>query len=165
MYIFKSNVDCFLQNRQGERMKTLYTAFEGVNNISCQLVTAINKESLFLTNSFQGIERDIGDPCPDYDTVVMFGVDKALVNCIRIEGCADHNGETICSTYDIKLLEQKINQAKIPYNISYKPTKYLCNFAYWYMLHKISNTIFVHIPSIGRMTPDFMKILIEFFRN
>ena len=146
-------------------MKTLYTAFKGANNTACQLVAAINKESLFLTNSFQGIKRDIGDTCSNYDTVVMFGVDKTLADCIRIEGCAEYNGETLCSTYDIKLLARKIDQAGIEYNISYKPTKYLCNFAYWHMLHKISNTIFIHIPSIGRMTPDFMKILIDLFRN
>ncbi|MBR5540007.1 MAG: hypothetical protein IKU56_01330 [Clostridia bacterium] len=146
-------------------MKTLYTAFKGKNNTSYQLVAAINGESLLLTNSFQGIERDIVDLCSNYDAVVMFGVDKTLVNCIRIEGCAEHNGETICSSYDIKLFAQKIIRAKIPHNISYKPTKYFCNFAYWHMLHRVPNTVFIHIPSIGRMTPDFMKILIDLFRN
>lgn len=146
-------------------MKTLYTAFKGVNNTSCQLVTAINRESLLLTNSFQGIERDIGDFCFHHDAVVMFGVDKSLANCIRIEGCAEHNGETICSTYDINFLVQKINEVKVSYHISYRPTRYLCNFAYWHMLHKVPNAIFIHIPSIGGMTPDFMKILIGLFRN
>ncbi|MBR5515389.1 MAG: hypothetical protein IKU52_04225 [Clostridia bacterium] len=146
-------------------MKTLYTAFKGKNNTSYQLVTAINGESLLLTNSFQGIERDIADLCSNYDAVVMFGVDKTLVNCIRIEGCAEHNGETIYSIYDIKLIAQKGSQAKITHNISYNPTKYFCNFAYWHMLHKVPNTVFIHIPSIGGMTPDFMNLLIDFFRD
>ena len=32
MYVFKSNVDRFLQNSEGEGMKTLYAAFKGANN-------------------------------------------------------------------------------------------------------------------------------------
>lgn len=146
-------------------MRTLYAAFKGTNNTSCQLVAALNRETLLLTNSFQGIERDIGGLCFPYDSVVMFGVDKTLTNGIKIEGCAEHNGETIYSTFDMNLLTHKCNEVKIPFHILFKPTKYLCNFAYWHMLRKVPNTIFMHIPSIRGMNPDFMKLLIASFRN
>ena len=38
-------------------MKTLYTAFKGKNNTSYQLVSRIDNNSLFLTNSFTGLEK------------------------------------------------------------------------------------------------------------
>ncbi len=38
-------------------MKTLYTAFKGKNNTSYQLVSRIDNNLLFLTNSFTGLEK------------------------------------------------------------------------------------------------------------
>ena len=40
-------------------MRILYVGFKGKNNTSFQLVSALDGERLFLTNSFSGIERDI----------------------------------------------------------------------------------------------------------
>lgn len=142
-------------------MKTLYTAFKGTNNTSCQLVSALKREALLLTNSFQGIERDISKLNDTYDSVIMLGADKTLSNCIRFESCAGHNGELVYSTFDMEPLTRKCNEMMIPYHISFTPAKYLCNYAYWYMLHNVSNAVFIHIPSIGEMNPDFMKLLIE----
>lgn len=142
-------------------MRTLYTAFKGKNNTSYQLVTALNKPFMLLTNSFQGVERDIENINEHYDAIIMIGVDKDLKSSIRFEKCAEYNGEMQHTDFDIDTLTQKCDTMSIPYHISDKPTKYLCNAAYWHMLRKFPNTIFIHIPSIGKMNPEFMKSLID----
>lgn len=144
-------------------MKTLYTAFKGINNTSCQLVKALKSEYLLLTNSFPGLEHDISGINETYDAVIMFGVDKSLTNSIRIEGCAKYNGEIIHSSFNMGSITHNCDEIMIPYRVSLSPTKYLCNAAYWHMLRKFSNTVFIHIPSLGGMEPDFMKSLIDLF--
>ena len=60
-------------------MKILFTAFKGVHNTSFQLIDQTAANYLLLTNSFQGLERDISFISDDYSTVYMFGVDKKLM--------------------------------------------------------------------------------------
>lgn len=142
-------------------MRTLYTAFKGAKNTSYQLVTALNKPFVLLTNSFQGVERDIAKINEHYDVITMVGIDKSLKNCIRFEKCAQYNGETLHSDFNTNALTEKCDEMVIPYHISLEPTKYLCNAAYWHMLRKYPNTIFMHIPSIGKMNTKFMQSLID----
>lgn len=140
-------------------MKILYTAFKGKNNTSYQLVSRINSNSLFLTNSFAGLEKDISGVEAVYDTVFMFGIDKNLVDEIRIETCAFYNGELIHTAFELQPLERKLNDLKIQYAVSNKPTRYLCNAAYYHMLKKNPNTVFIHIPSLKGMTDILMNKL------
>ncbi|MBQ8215126.1 MAG: hypothetical protein IJZ33_02580 [Clostridia bacterium] len=144
-------------------MKTLYTAFKGKNNTSYQLVSRIDKNSLFLTNSFTGLEKDITSLDCDFDTVYMFGIDKNLVNEIRIDLCACYNCEHICTDFYLLPFERKLIESNIPYSISSIPTKYLCNAAYYHMLKKNSNTVFIHIPSLRGMNETLMNRLAEMF--
>ena len=144
-------------------MKTLYTAFKGKNNISYQLVSRIDKNSLFLTNSFTGLEKDITSFDCDFDTVYMFGIDKNLVNEIRIDLCACYNCEHICTDFYLLPFERKLIESNISYSFSYIPTKYLCNAAYYHMLKKNLNTVFIHIPSLRGMNETLMNRLAEMF--
>jgi len=141
-------------------MKILYTAFNGKNNTSYQVASHFNGTVLFLTNSFQGVERDIATVANDYDVVYMFGVDKSLKNKIKIETCAEYNGERIFTTFNISKLEKRIAD-KLSYSISDCPTKYLCNAAFYHMLKKKKNTIFIHIPSISGMNNCLKESIIE----
>ena len=77
-------------------MKILYTAFKGKNNTSYQVASRLNGTVLFLTNSFQGLERDINTVANIYDVVYMLGVDKSLKNKIKIENKI--NIKTTCLT-------------------------------------------------------------------
>lgn len=140
-------------------MKILYTAFKGKNNTAYQLVSRINSNSLFLTNSFAGLEKDISGVEAVYDTVFMFGIDKNLVDEIRIESCAFYNGELLNIAFELQPLERKLNDLKIQYTVSNKPTRYLCNAAYYHMLKKNPNTVFIHIPSLKGMTDILMNKL------
>ena len=148
---------------RNDKMKTLFTGFKGKNNTSFQLVDGISGNALFLTNSFSGLEKDISSIDCDFDVIYMFGIDNNLVNKIRIELCARYNSEHICTDFDLLPLERKLNESNIPYCISNKQTRYLCNAAYYCMLKKNPNTIFIHIPSLNGMNDTLMNKLAELF--
>ena len=99
-------------------MRKLYTAFKGTHNTSFHLVSKLSGESLFLTNSFQGLEKDILSISAEYDVVYMFGVDKNLNNNIRIETRANYNGESVNTSFDILTLEKVIKDSGVSYTIS-----------------------------------------------
>lgn len=71
-----------------ETDKILYVGFKGKNNSSFKLVDSMKEDHLFLTNSFEGVYRDIDILKKEYKKVVMFGVDKKLSECIRFESVA-----------------------------------------------------------------------------
>ena len=144
-------------------MSNLYTAFKGFHNTSFQLVDQINGDRLFLTNSFQGLEKEILSLGTDYDAIYMVGIDKNLRNGIRIETCANYNGELVNTSFDIVTLEKVIKDLDISYIISNKPTAYLCNAAYYHMLKKNRNTVFIHIPSIKGMNDLLINQLLRLF--
>ena len=89
-------------------MKILYTAFKGKNNTSYQVVSRLNGTVLFLTNSFQGLEKDIATVVNVYDVVYMLGCNKSLNNKIKIETCAEYNGERIFTAFNIPELEKEL---------------------------------------------------------
>ena len=142
-------------------MSNLYTSFKGFHNTSFQLVSQLCGDKLFLTNSFQRLEKEILSLGTDYDAIYMFGIDKNLRNGIRIETCANYNGELLETSFDIVTLEKVIKDLGISYIISNKPTAYLCNAAYYHMLKRNQNTVFIHIPSIKGMNPSLMNKLLQ----
>lgn len=142
-------------------MKKLYTAFKGAHNTSFLLVRKLCGDKLFLTNSFQGLEKDILSFNAEYDAIYMFGIDKNLRNSIRIETCANYDGELVNTYFDILTFEKAIKDSDITYTISNKPTAYLCNAAYYCMLKKNRNTVFIHIPSIKGMNDALMNKLLQ----
>ena len=146
-------------------MKILFTAFKGVHNTSFQLVDQTAANYILLTNSFQGLEKDISFISSDYNIVYMFGVDKKLINKIRIEKCAKYNDETVCTDFDIHYLGTVLGNLGVSYTISDKPTRYLCNAAYYHMLKKNPNTVFIHIPSLKGMSIELMNKLIKIFND
>lgn len=141
-------------------MKILYTAFKGKNNTSYQIASCLNGAVLFLTNSFQGLERDINTADGNYDVVYMLGVDKSLKDKIKIETCAEYSGERIFTAFNIPELEKRFTN-KLSCSISDCPTKYLCNAAFYHMLKKNKNTVFIHIPSISGMNNCLKEAIIE----
>lgn len=146
-------------------MKILFTAFKGTHNTSFQLVDQTGAHYVLLTNSFQGLKKDISSIGSDYDAVYMFGVDKHLTDKIRIEMCAENNHETVTTSFNTAQLEEQLRAVGISYIISNQPTSYLCNAAYYHMLKKNPNTVFTHIPSLRGMTTEMMQRLIDIFRS
>ena len=109
-------------------MSTLYVAFKGNGNSSNKIVRSLSGDKLFLTNSYNGLKKDIDDINTTYDLVYMFGLDK------------------------------KLNKSGIDTIIGNIPIQSLCNEAYWHMLKKFNcHVLFFHIPSIKYITDNFIK--------
>lgn len=134
--------------------RVLYVGFKGKNNSSgvlaeCISAEYLSAEYLLLTNSFDGLKRDIDSIGKEYDQVVMFGVDKTLTSSVRIEKTAIRDGKRNTSNLNLDKIKESLNSAGIPSVISETPTAYLCNDAYWHMLGKFSgNVVLIHIPTI-----------------
>ncbi len=133
-------------------MNTLYVAFKGKNNASNQIITGLPCDTLFLTNSFCGLERDIAAIHEHYDAVLMFGVAPELTDIVRIETSALYNSEHITTDFEIGSLTRELKQCGVPCFVSDKPTSYLCNAAYYHILKRIPSTVFIHI------SPSNMRI-------
>ena len=142
-------------------MKTLFTAFKGIHKTSFQLVDPLGANYILLTNSFQGIEKGISSIYSDDSIVYMFGVDKTLMDKIRIEAYANYNEEMVYTKFDICTLRNRFRDGNIFYTVSYKPTHYLCNAAYYHMLKKKLNTVFIHITSLKGMRMGMMNKLVK----
>lgn len=145
------------------KSKVLFTAFKGKNNTSFQLASRLCGETLYITNSFAGIEKDIGAVCGEYDKVFMFGIDKRLNNSVRIEACASLDERRLYTESDIISLSRCLSENGVTATVSRVPTKYLCNAAYFRMLARNQNAVFIHIPSLKNMTDEMMNALVKLF--
>ncbi len=130
-------------------MDSLFVGFRGQNNASCALVQAVSPFHFLLTNSFSGLKKDIDGIKADHTAVYLFGVDKNLRNSLRIETAAEKDNVRISSCLDTDVLRKKLEISGIGVQLSQKPTEYLCNEAYWWLLRKFGgNAVLIHIPSI-----------------
>lgn len=143
----------------------LFVGFKGKNNASCILVKSISENSLFLTNSFEGLKRDIKFLSNSYDCVILFGIDKNLVDTVKIEKVAEKETQEY-SSLDLENISAQLDAVGISNCLSDKPTHYLCNAAYWYLLRKFNgNVVLVHIPSIKNITENLIEGLKLVFTN
>ena len=143
-------------------MRILYVGFKGKNNTSFQLVSALDGERLFLTNSFSGIERDIEAMNAEYDAVIMFGLDKTLSNAVRIENQAALHGDTLSTVLATAQMAERFVKNGIHCEISERTPYYLCNDAYYRMLRKTNGkAMFVHIPGSRYMTDELMAGIVK----
>ena len=104
----------FIERRRMENKKCLFVGFKGMKNSSCVLVSELLKESplredgalknfFLLTNSFEGVKRDIEAIEGNYDFVIMFGCDKSLKDCVRLECFAEKDGVKCETSLDVRL--------------------------------------------------------------
>lgn len=146
-------------------MNKLYIGFKGKNNASCILVQSLSKNIYLLTNSFGGLKKDIELLDPDYDCIIMFGIDKNLKDTIRIEKAAqDDKGMKLFSALNLEDISERFNAVGITNALSDRPTHYLCNEAYWLILQKYNKkAVFIHIPSIRNIDKIFIEKIKQAF--
>lgn len=143
-------------------MRVLYTAFKGTNNSSYQLVSNILGEKLLLTNSFEGLKKDIMNFKDSYDLVVMFGLDTSLKDTVRIERVAELEGVEIVTKIDCDEICGCLATNGVRCAVSNIPTRYLCNAAYFHMLEKVSGeAVFIHIPSTKNMSEGLTEKIVK----
>lgn len=160
-YTFDQN-----KGKRGDILKILYTGFKGKNNSSFQLLNKFPVAKVYLTNSFDGLKRDIMGISEDYDLIVMFGVDTHLKGLIRIETVAEYTGIKKVSKIDCDRVCEHLKSSGIQSHVSEVPTKYLCNAAYYHMLNKTEGkAIFIHIPSVKNMSENIMEKIMVCLKN
>lgn len=138
----------------------LYIGFKGQNNSSYMLVSRLSRQCCFLTNSFNGIKKDIDMLPADYDTVYLFGSDKNLTDSFRIEQCADKDGIRLFTALDLEDISGYLSDVGIKSEISNRPTHYLCNEAYWYLLEKYhGKVVLIHIPTMKNCYNFFDRMI------
>ena len=134
----------------------LYIGFKGKNNASCILAKSISTDSYLLTNSFDGLKRDIESLYCAYDSVILFGIDKNLTDTVRIEMVAEIDTKHY-SALNLDDISAQLEAVGISNYLSDKPTNYLCNAAYWYLLRKFNGkAVLIHIPSIKNSNEHLM---------
>lgn len=144
-------------------LRILLTGFKGKNNSSANLVQAISENYRLLTNSFDGLKKDIEEIDEGFDFLIMFGCDKNLKDSVRIERFAEKNGEKIASALDLENIPKNLAAAEINNFISDSPSHYLCNEAYWHALRKFNGkVVFIHIPTIKNIDDSFIDKLKKF---
>ena len=138
--------------------KVLYVGFKGKNNSSSMLVSSISSEHFLLTNSFEGVRKDIDELFEDYDEVYLFGADKNLSDSFRIERLAEKGGKRLKSKLDLEKVKEQFASFRIKAEILNTPTKYLCNDAYWYLLEKYKgNAVLIHIPTVKNFKEEWIS--------
>ena len=144
-------------------LRILLTGFKGKNNSSSILVQSISENYRLLTNSFEGLKKDIEEIDEGFDFLIMLGCDKNLKVFVRIERFAEKNGEKIASALDLENISKNLAAAEINNFISDSPGHYFCNEAYWHALRKFNGkVVFIHIPTIKNIDDDFIDKLKKF---
>jgi pyrrolidone-carboxylate peptidase len=93
----------------------------------------------------------------------MFGCDKFLKDCVRLECFAEKDGVKCETRLDVKLLSETLSRNGVENVISETPTQYLCNEAYWYALQKFEGkAVFVHMPTLKNLDENFISKMKEF---
>lgn len=129
-------------------MKKIYIGFKGKNNASQYIVEMIdNEEKMLLTNSFDGIIRNLKNiEIQSYDLIILFGINKLLKDRVVVEVNATEGNIVLNTSLDYIKIQNEITSHGILTDINFEPAKYLCNYAYYNILSKNKNVIFIHIP-------------------
>jgi flagellar P-ring protein precursor FlgI len=99
-------------------MKILYTAFKGKNNTSYQVASRLNGTVLFLTNSFQGLERDINTVIGDENslTLLLDKSDYTMATRVANEICKNVTKAKAMDGSSIKVaIPEKFNDDRIAF--------------------------------------------------
>ena len=143
-----------------ETGKALSMGFKGKSNASRIVAQEISDSHLLLTNSFEGLKRDIEGVPAGFCPAVIFGIDKNLKGFLRIESTAQKDGSRRVSSLDLESLAAKLNEAGLKSIISQEPTHYLCNEAYWHALGKFNQkAVLIHIPPLKHIDKAFIAKL------
>ena len=136
----------------------LYIGFKGKNNASGRLAESLSPDHLLLTNSYEGLKKDIDQVSEKYDYAVLFGVDKTLTSEVRIELSAAKGEKKYYSRLIADKLASSLKAAGIKTVISDNPKDCLCNEAYLCALTRFEGrAVFIHIPTIRNADEAFLR--------
>lgn len=131
----------------------LVTAFKGKFNTSKVIVDKLSNsfDKCYLTNSFETSIKELNQlDLEKYELIIMFGINKQLKKKIHLEEYAilEDKIETDIELFTIsKLFKNK----DIVCSINKRPSRYLCNNAYYHTLLRNKKTVFIHVPSLSKI--------------
>ena len=130
-------------------MKILFTGFNGFNNTSKVIIDKINNDKLLFNNSYKEIDNQlVNSNVEEYDLIIMLGLKSNLKRSIRLEVNSLLNDELVTTNISYCNVKKYFNDNGISCIVNDKPTNYLCNYAYYKVLQKNKNTIFIHVPKL-----------------
>lgn len=130
-------------------MKILFTGFNGFNNTSKVIIDKINNDKLLFNNSYKEIDNQLVDiNVEDYELIIMLGLRSNLKRSIRLEVNSLLNDELVTTNLNYCNVKKYFNDNGISCIVSDKPTNYLCNYAYYNVLKRNKNAIFIHVPKL-----------------
>ena len=141
-------------------MKILFTGFNGFNNTSKVIIDKkINNDKLLFNNSYKEIDNQLVDiNVEDYELIIMLGLRSNLKRSIRLEVNSLLNDELVTTNLSYCNVKKYFNDNGISCIVNDKPTNYLCNYAYYKVLQKNKNTIFIHVPELKNIK-DLDKLI------
>ncbi len=155
-----------MNKEENDMGRILFIGFKGTKNSSGLLVRSLSPRHCLLTNSFEGLRKDIEKLPVDCDRVYLFGADKNLRDSFRLERMAEKDGIRLTSALDPEKLADQFASSGILTGISETPTRYLCNEAYWYLLGKYSgNALLIHIPTMKHLSESWISGTDRVFQN
>ena len=140
-------------------MKILFTCFNGFNNTSKVIIDKINNDKLLFNNSYKDIDIQLANSnVEEYDLIIMLGLRINLKKSIRVEINSFLNDELVTTNLSYCNVKKYFNDNGISCIVNDKPTNYLCNYAYYKVLQKNKNTIFIHVPKLKNIK-DLDKLI------
>ena len=145
-------------------MKILFTGFNGFNNTSKVIIDKINNDKLLFNNSYKEIDNQlVNSNVEEYDLIIMLGLKSNLKRSIRLEVNSLLNDELVTTNISYCNVKKYFNDNGISCIVNDKPTNYLCNYAYYKVLQKNKNTIFIHVPKLKNI--KYLDKLINLISN
>ena len=113
-----------MNKEENDMGRILFIGFKGTKNSSGLLVRSLSPRHCLLTNSFEGLRKDIEKLPVDCDRVYLFGADKNLRDSFRLERMAEKDGIRLTSALDPEKLADQFASSGILTGISETPTRY-----------------------------------------
>ena len=124
-------------------MKILFTGFNGFNNTSKVIIDKINNDKLLFNNSYKEIDNQLVNiNVEDYELIIMLGLRGNLKRSIRLEVNSLLNDELVTTNINYCNVKKYFNDNDISCIVNDKPTNYLCNYAYYKEIKKLSLFMF-----------------------
>lgn len=131
----------------------LVTAFKGKFNTSKVIVDKLSNsfDKCYLTNSFVTSIKELSRlELEKYELIIMLGINKQLKKKIHLERYALLE-DKLETDVDLFYVNQLFNIQEIESSINEKPTRYLCNNAYYHTLLRNNKTVFIHVPGLSKI--------------
>jgi len=144
-----------------EKVKILYTAFNGKDNSSKILldkITVKSADKLYLRNSFDTSVKQLINKLKKYELIISFGQAPLDKDTIKIEVIGKKDKDLYKTDFNYLKIKKDIEKKGLRVYISNDAGDFLCNNLYYNGLKYIKENninckmLFIHIPKIENIS-------------